>query len=254
MLSDIDILSRREAGEIVIWPFQDDNMGTNSVDLTLGGMFYREQRPVVNGPIPLFRKGVTQTSPIGYFCNIYRQEDVDSMWGDPVEIPKGDFIILEPGENILAHTEEFIGGVVGNTTKMHARSSYGRCSITVCRCAGLGDEGYFTRWTMEVTNYSRFYHLPLMVGMRIAQLTFEDIGPTRKSYTVDRGSKYQEMTTNAVDLESALLELRMNWKPEMMKPRLPMDREFREGKYDPVEAELRSGLVLGPRKRSDSAT
>jgi len=42
------------------------------------------------------------------------------------------------------------------------------------QCAGWGDVGYINRWTMEITNNSRFYAIPLVVGRRIAQIVFFD--------------------------------------------------------------------------------
>ena len=46
---------------------------------------------------------------------------------------------LHPGETILAHTQEFIGGRECVTTMMKARSSLGRVFVAVCKCAGWGD-------------------------------------------------------------------------------------------------------------------
>lgn len=55
-------------------------------------------------------------------------------------------IWITPGETILAHTNEFIGGCKSVTTMMKARSSLGRNFIEVCKCAGWGDVGYINRW------------------------------------------------------------------------------------------------------------
>ena len=89
-------------------------------------------------------------------------------------------ILLEPGETILAHTNEFIGGKGEVTTMMKARSSVGRNFIEVCKCAGWGDVGYVNRWAMEITNNSRHYTIPLVVGRRVAQIVFFETGPIQK--------------------------------------------------------------------------
>ncbi len=34
--------------------------------------------------------------------------------------------------------------------------------------------GYINRWTMEITNNSRHYAIPLVVGRRVAQIVFFD--------------------------------------------------------------------------------
>src|SRR5690348_8641441 len=46
--------------------------------------------------------------------------------------------------------------------------------ISVMQCAGWGDIGYVNRWTMEITNNSRHYSIPLVVGRRCAQIVFFD--------------------------------------------------------------------------------
>ena len=50
-----------------------------------------------------------------------------------------EIIWIAPGETILGHTNEFIGGTESVTTMMKARSSMGRNFIEVCKCAGWGD-------------------------------------------------------------------------------------------------------------------
>src|SRR6185312_9838549 len=98
-------------------------------DVTLGTWFYREQ------------------SKLSLF-NPFSAESVRDTWGEPFEVSDRQPLILYPGESILCHTAEFIGGRRKFASQMRARSSYGRSFITVCRCAGMGDVGYFNRWTM----------------------------------------------------------------------------------------------------------
>jgi len=68
---------------------------------------------------------------------------------------------------------------------------------------------------MEITNNSRHYSIPLVVGRRVAQIVFFDTCGTAESY-VD-GGKYQ--TT------ADLGELRRLWQPSAMLPKLYLDRE-----------------------------
>ena len=102
---------------------------------------------------------------------------------------------------------------------MKARSSMGRSFISVCKCAGWGDVGYVNRWTMEIQNTSNKYYIPLVVGRRIAQLVFFETGPIEGKDYAD-GGKYQTGKT--------LAELKKNWKPEMMLPRLWQDRDIKK--------------------------
>lgn len=218
-LSDKQILDERKIGNVVIEPFKRENLSTSSYDVTLGEWYFREQQP----------------SHYRNLYNLYNKTDTDAVWGtEPHRAQKAEralenfnitfkgirkndrVIILEPGETILAHTQEFIGGRDHITTMMKARSSLGRNFIEVCKCAGWGDVGYTNRWTMEITNNSRHYVIPLVVGRRIAQIVFFETGElSKKDYTIK--GKYQSAMT--------LSQLKKAWDPHMMLPKLYLDRE-----------------------------
>ena len=102
---------------------------------------------------------------------------------------------------------------------MKARSSTGRNFIEVCKCAGMGDVGYFNRWTMEIVNTSRFQTIALPVGRRVAQLLFFEVEPVRAADVYSASGKYQDTTS----LES----LKLRWTPEQMIPKQWNDREAR---------------------------
>ncbi len=219
-LSDKKILEAMKEGSIVIEPFARENLSTSSYDVTLGEWFFAEQPP------PHFEN----------LYNIYDKKHVERVWGTTPHRAKSakemlknyafDFtnikptekvILLGPGETILAHTNEFIGGQGHITTMMKARSSLGRSFIEVCKCAGWGDVGYINRWTMEVTNNSSHYFIPLVVGRRIGQIVFFETGPILKSdYT--KNGKYQST--------GSVAQLKKSWKPDMMLPRLYLDRDI----------------------------
>lgn len=222
-LSDRKILEEIKNGDIVIHPFNRENLATSSYDLTLGEYFFREQPSKYNHSI----------------YNIWSKSHMEHVWGaDKVEravpakiafekynfawdgiSPTDKVIMLKPGETILAHTNEFIGGRNHITTMMKARSSLGRSFIEVCKCAGWGDVGYINRWTMEITNNSKNYIIPLVVGRRIAQLIFFETGPIV-------GPDYSE--TGKYNPGKNLQELKKKWKPEMMLPMLYKDRDIKK--------------------------
>lgn len=217
---------REALGEAMIYahPFDDNNIGTNSYDVRLGRWFYREQPPVTTSPI----------------YNIYDEKSVGRIWGLPQQAETYQYIrstghlppnmanihdddlliILKPGETILGHTQEFIGGragaVSGITSKMHARSSIGRSMIGVCKCAGLGDAGFINRWTMEITSFSQHHYIPLVVGRRIAQIEFQHLTSMEGNYA-EHGKYQTELEPEAV---------MKAWRPEMMLPLLHLDREL----------------------------
>jgi len=218
-LSDKAIRERIEDGSIVIDPLKEHHLGTSSYDVSLGPWFFREKKP--------------QNMRV---YNVYNPQHTEQVWGTEPEYapqanevledfeyvgisPEARVILIEPGETILAHTEEFIGGKEHITTMMKARSSMGRNFLEVCKCAGWGDVGYINRWTMEITNNSRYYSIPLVVGRRIAQIIFFDVGEIEsQDYTAT--GKYQSTT----DLE----EIKANWSPQMMVPKMYNDREIFE--------------------------
>ena len=219
-LSDRKILEHKKVGTIVIEPFVRANLATSSYDVTLGKWFFREQPPKYNHSL----------------YNVWSEEHTRHVWGaDKVERavtakeafkkykfdwdgirPNDKVIMLRPGETILAHTNEFIGGRNTVTTMMKARSSMGRNFIEVCKCAGWGDVGYVNRWTMEITKNSKNYIIPLVVGRRIAQIVFFETGPILKKDYASTG-KYQ--TSND------MRQLKKSWKPESMLPKLWADRD-----------------------------
>lgn len=217
ILSDQQIFDRL-GDTVIIDPFNAANVNTSSVDVTLGEWYFEEQ---LNESL----------NPDNRLYNIWDFADVQRVWGEPkrarhpnydiVGVPKTELLILLPPKHtILAHTAEFIGGRRNLTTMMKARSSFGRNFIEVCKCAGYGDVGYTNRWTMEITNNSQHYYIPLVVGRRIAQIVFMETGELRADdYTA--AGKYQ----SAISLD----DLKAAWNPYMMLPRLDRDRDIIHG-------------------------
>ena len=220
-LSDRRILEAMKEGSIVIEPFDRRNLATSSYDVTLGEYFFVEQAP----------------QHFENIYNIYDKKHIDRIWGTKAhkaktarEVlknykfeftgiePDDRIILLAPGETILGHTQEYIGGRDHVTTMMKARSSLGRSFIEVCKCAGWGDVGYVNRWTMEITNNSTHYYIPLVVGRRIAQIVFFETGPIVDADYAKSG-KYQSA--------SSLSALKKSWKPDMMLPKLYLDRDIK---------------------------
>ncbi len=213
-LSDKLIFHHLEQGNIVIDPLVRENVKMSSVDVCLGKYYYKERKPFPHE---------------SRIYNPYDEVAMRRLWGDLLEgQPASDMlpiehrtnidddelvIVLEPGETILAHTDEFIGSRHLHTTKMYSRSSLGRSFIGVCKCAGWGDPGYFNRWTMEITNFALHHSVILVVFRRIAQMVFIPTGPILgEDYASNAASKYQK--------SGSLEELKRIWTPDAMLPRL----------------------------------
>jgi len=238
LLSDKRILEFIGWEKIVIDPFNEKNLGNCSYDVTLGEFFYLEKNHDGLGFHNPYSKESVQSMWAGPYTakklSFLKQDDekfrnyitdlgrhsgfavtdrlLESIVNNKFENVNEDdkIIFLFPGQNMLGHTIEYIGGVERITTKMLSRSSMGRNNVTVCRDAGKGDVGYINRWTMEITNNNKHQVVPLIVGRRIAQIEFYDVGIANKDYSI--AGHYQ--------MSSDLEDLKKNWKTELMLPQL----------------------------------
>src|SRR6185369_4891110 len=91
--------------------------------------------------------------------------------------------------------------------------------LMVLNCAGLGDVGYFTRWTMEIANTSRFDSIFIVPGRRIAQLTFFQVERVDAKDVYSKQGKYQD--------SDVLDKIKAAWSPDQMLPKQWLDRESR---------------------------
>lgn len=222
LLSRDAILRHLQEGNVVIDPFDARKLKTTSYDVSLGEWFWREGHPEGRATVH----------------NLYDESSTQNVWQGPYQAEPGNLvskrlgmefrnikpddkvILLKPGETILGHTEEFIGGRHRVVAKLYARSSMGRNFIEVCKDAGWGDIGYFNRWTMEITNNSQYFTIPLVTGRRVGQFVFYEVEPLKDAPDyVGEGGKYQ----HSQDIK----EVKKSWHPEMMIPKMHLDWEVR---------------------------
>ena len=210
VLSDKDIRREITAGNIILHDPDRDclcNIQNCSVDITLGPFYYRNRRPIP-------------------FYNPWNADHVKSYWGEVLEastvdkeceaellgLKMGDkYIMLAPGESILGHTREFVGGLNNITTMIKARSSMGRSNVTICRDAGWGDIAFVNKWTLEIGNNGTS-HIVLPVGSRIGQIIFFYTGIPDTVYS----GKYQ--------VGNSIEEIVDKWDPSMLLPKAYLDK------------------------------
>jgi dCTP deaminase len=215
-LSGKRIEKERENGNIIIEPFNPKQLCNSSYDVTLGEYFYRPKEDdysiynmnseeCVKNTWELERAILASELKQQYSADFTGIKDTDRV------------ILIGPGETLLCHTNEFIGGKVGFTTMMKSRSSFGRNFMESCSCAGWGDVGYVNRWTMEIHNRSHKRSVFLVVGRRVAQIVFLEVDKLDETNSMSYAGKYQ--SNKNID------ELMTSWKPEMMLPKMYLDPE-----------------------------
>ncbi|GAC1512779.1 MAG: dCTP deaminase [Chloroflexota bacterium] len=194
LLSDKRITDERDAGNIVIDPFDQRQLGTDSYDCRLGEWYF-------------------ESSKYSEIVDFTDEEQALAFWGEPIKAQGS--IVVKPGTTILAHTQGVIGAHNGITTTVHAQSSIGRSALSVCKCAGVGDVGYISRWTMEISNHSTC-SIVVPIGLRICQIKFDYVGETLKEYSGKYGQQDE-------------------WTPFDMIPRL-----YRDWDLDQIRADRAS--------------
>lgn len=147
MFSNVAITKAIENSEMSISPFHMSQLGPCSYDVALGSSIRRIQRK----------------SKILDLCHF------DYEYSTPEESSR---FVLNPGECVLAVTQEFITLGAEIAAQVHSKSSLGRMFQSAhAGGAGFVDAGFHGRITLELVNLLNrpvAYH----AGMMIAQLSF----------------------------------------------------------------------------------
>jgi dCTP deaminase len=196
VLTGKEIIERVKNGSIIIDPFDESCVGTNSVDLRCGDTlkYYVSKN---NEPIDEVWDRARKLYPYDGTAKSLRLlreylEQEEALL-DPktpprtftVKIPPEGYMIV-PGRGYLGTTLETIG-TTDLVPHMHGRSSVGRMFVSAHYEAGMGDTGFQGQWTTEI---SCEYPSILYVGMRICQLVFSETVGELTDYSVRSGSKY----------------------------------------------------------------
>lgn len=205
MLCDHEIKRERKNGLVVIEPFNERQLMSASYDLTLGEHFY-------------FRRDNDRRvlDPRG-------SEEVAKEW--LYFHAKNGGTHLHPGEIVLGHTREYVGGRIGDVFTVNmtlaTTSTAARLGLSAHPSAGFGDPGYVNRWTLEIYNYGPV-PIFLPVGACICQAVFHWMETPERGYSQRAGSGNYCATD---DVE----QLKKFWKPSDMLPkRLKVYKEIGE--------------------------
>ena len=170
-LVDTQIKQLIKEKQIQITPYDATLVQPNSVDLTLGRSF------------------------AWYF-----KTDNDILdTNNEASLSKGmmrverDFIVVNPGEFLLAETREKIKIPKNIYAELHGKSSLARLGLTIHQTGGLIDSGFEGTITLEIKN-ENCRAIKLYAGMTIGQVTFEKVEECEVGYGDKEDAKYQNQT------------------------------------------------------------
>lgn len=168
ILTDHTITAEINNGNIVIEPFNPNNLGTNSYDLTL------------SNSLVLYTESVLDVK--------------NKNLSVPVIIPP-EGMILQPNMIYLASTVEYTE-TLRHVPVIQGKSSLGRLGLFVHVTAGFGDVGFKGHWTLELIAVQRIKIYP---GMKIAQIVYHEISEMPKiSYDKKQDAKYSNQGSEPV--------------------------------------------------------
>ncbi len=169
ILSDKKILEEINNGNILIEPFNINNLGTNSYDVHLGK-----------------------------WLGIYEDEILDAKAHNKIkllEIPENGFILF-PSKLYLGVTEEYTE-TRNYVPFLEGKSSVGRLGIDIHSTAGKGDAGFCNTWTLEI---SVKQPVKIYAGMPIGQIIYFNVdGEIATPYNSKKTAKYTERTKYPVE-------------------------------------------------------
>ena len=171
LLSDRDIRSAINSGDLGIEPFEPANIQPSSVDVRMD-RFFR----------------VFNNSKYTHIDPKLQQDDLTSL----VEVEEGEAFVLHPGEFVLASTLEKFTLPPNLAGRLEDKSSLGRLGLLTHSTAGFIDPGFSGYITLELSNVANL-PMTLWPGMKVGQLAlFRMSSPAEVPYgTGSLGSKYQ---------------------------------------------------------------
>lgn len=190
VLNKDDITSYISSGEIVFNPQLDEfQLQAHSVDLRLGFTF------LVPKTWHVTKKGREQLH-----MDYYAAKHPDYF--DVVELEKGQFFDILPGEHILVSSLESVKIPNDLMAVMYPRSSINRKGISVDQ-TGIVDSGYQGQLVIPIRNNTQSQAVRLYPGERFCQLVFEKL----TAPVAARKSRYhQKDIAEGVDIDSLAKE------------------------------------------------
>lgn len=171
LMSDRDIRSSIEAGQIGLDPLEMGLLQPSSIDVRLD-RFFR-----------LF-----DNHKYAFIDPAEQQDDLTRF----IEVNSDEPFILHPGEFVLGSTYEFVTLPDDIAARLEGKSSLGRLGLLTHSTAGFVDPGFKGHVTLELSNVATL-PIKLWPGMKIGQLCFFKLtSPAEHPYGSDKyASRYQ---------------------------------------------------------------
>jgi dCTP deaminase len=169
ILSDSEILKEIDKGNILITPFKQECLGSNSYDVHLGGKL-----------------------------GIYKPKILDAKKHNDIHLfdIKDEGFLLEPNTLYLGTTMEYTE-TYKHVPVLEGKSSTGRLGITIHITAGLGDVNFKGNWVLEITVV---HPVRVYAGMPIGQLVYHTVkGEVLNPYDTKDSAKYSNQPNIPVE-------------------------------------------------------
>jgi len=153
LLSNTDIRECLKKGKIKIKPLMEGQIGSASVDLTLGNRFWFFKDKYVGGMVDLSKTDF--------------KEATYAVTADTVALAKGEMCLGITREKITLPSD-----IMG---RLEGRSRYARMGLGVHITSALVQPGSDNRQVLEIVNNAPFTAM-LHSGMRISQIVFYQMG------------------------------------------------------------------------------
>lgn len=168
--ADTEINRRVEDGSIGIQPYWAEQLNPASYDLTLH-------------PFLRLTREISRVRGLGYWDSAPKPLDLDDLANEAPytkehvleeDLP---YYVIEPGEFLLACSEEYIKLDSSVVARVEGKSSLARVGLVVHVTGGFIDPGFEGQVTLEIAN---LFPRPIKIysGMRIAQIAFQKVDGT----------------------------------------------------------------------------
>lgn len=177
ILTKDEILKERDNGNIIIKPFNINQLNPNSYNLKLADELLVYDLPYNCELVK--RDGLFAPGPYTFM------EPIDMLNENPVkriEIPR-EGLILQPGILYLGKTVEYTE-THNYLPCLEGRSSIGRLGLTIHVTAGFGDVGFAGNWTLEISCVQPIRIYPFT---EICQIYYQEVKGEIEEYN----GKYQ---------------------------------------------------------------